>query len=350
MRLPARRGIAGLAGAVLALAGMSLTIDPAGAADGVEITDTGWWWQAQPKGSPVTVPPPPTVRPRELLVQSAPSGATAYAAIAATLPDGHTNPIVTLTVVEDSTTGDDEAVVLACQAGGPWTGGDAQPWEDAPEAACDTASVTGQRSDDGKTWTFPAGPLQFGNALNMVLVPGVPEGAPEGTYGTFSLTFGVVDSDSIATSEGAAPPPPTLPPVDSGTSTDDFAVPDTSGDFAAPVDTPFEIDPVESALPDDKQGLTPIAPSVESGTRPQPLVPVATDDSSAARAVGALILLVGGGLAYWSAQQSVPGPRPLTRFVRPRAAAAGAAPTALAVGGLGRFSRERSGPPPTLRG
>ena len=103
----------------------------------------------------------------------------------------------------------------------------------------------------------------------------------------------------------------TRPPVDSGS---------------------FDLPPVDAALPDEEQGLTPVAPSVQAR---QPLLPasIAVDPRSQhAREVGVVLLLLGGALVYFMTRQQQPiGPEGVP-------------------GGLGRWAAPRWGTPPSLRG
>jgi hypothetical protein len=314
------------------LVGSSLALEPVGASGAASIDDSGWWWKLQASPS-LPLPGPPTVAEGQLLVQGTPDGASAIAAIAATLVEGEVDPVLTLAVAEGGDTGGDQAVLLACQAGSQWSGGDAKAWSEKPQPACDAGGVEGQRSADGAAWTFDLSALQFGDQVNVVLVPGVVEGQPEGANGSaFSLTFDAPTSDAIQSTEGALEPPPTLDgsgygDVGSPATSDAFSsfeVPGASGSFSLP--------PVQAALPEAEQGLTPVAPSVQDRT---PLLPsaVAVDPRSPhARAVGVLLLLLGGATVYLTTRQQVPiGPDGVP-------------------GGLGRWARPRWGAPPALRG
>lgn len=329
-----RRRITLLVAGALMVVGSSLSLDPARASSATSIDDSGWWWKLQTNPD-VLLPGPPTVAAGQLLVQGAPDGATAIAAVAATLADGEAEPILTLKIAANGDTGGDGAVLLACQAGSSWAGGDAQAWSTHPPPACGTGAVTGKRSEDGTSWTFDLTALQFNDKVNVVLAPGTIDGQPAGANNSvFSLTFEEPTADAIQSSPGEPPPPPTTAPLDLG----------GGGDFGAPADggsVSFESPPVDSgslalppvaALPDDEQGLTPVAPSVQAQT---PLLPasVAVDPRSPhARAVGVLLLLLGAGAVYMTTrQQQAIGPEGVP-------------------GGLGRWVSPRWGTPPSLRG
>jgi hypothetical protein len=328
-----RRRLAWHAAVGLVVAGSALGLDPVTAAGGASVTDSGWWWRLRPSPD-VPVPPPPNVDEGQLLVQGAPEGALALAAIAATLPEGQANPVLTLAVADGGDTGGAQAVVLACQAGSPWTGGDAGAWPDRPQPACESG-VVGERSPDGATWSFAVAALQFGANLNVVIVPGTVEGQPAGASGsTFSLVFEAPGPASIETAEGVPPIPPApdfgaggldVPaptPSDGGS----FGVPGPGGSFDVPTG------PV-AALPDDEQGLTPVAPVIESQTR-LPIVAGGDPRSEHAQTVGIIVLLAGAAFVWRATQQ------------QPAIAADGTGP----LGGLGRFARPRVGTPPSLRG
>jgi hypothetical protein len=324
-----RRRLALLGGAVALLLGSSLVVDPAAADPAASIDDTGWWWRAQTNPD-LLLPAPPTVDEGELLVQSGPEGAMALAAISGTLVEGQADPILTLDVAEGGEIGGDGAVVLACQAGSTWQGGDAQAWPEHPQAGCEAGGVEGEPSDDGTQWTFDLSALQFTDKVNVVIVPGVVEGQPEGAnYPTFSLTFAPPTVASLSTTPGEPPttvPPPSDPAV---------APPDVGGGagFASPpVDSgSIDLPPVDAALPDEEQSLTPVAPSVQEQL---PLLPASLNDprSKHARAVGITLLLLGAAVVYATTKQTAPiGPEGVT-------------------GGLGRWAAPRWGTPPSLRG
>jgi hypothetical protein len=326
-----RRPVTMLAAGALIVLGSSLSLDPAQASSAASIDDTGWWWALQTNPD-VPLPGPPTVAAGQLHVEGAPSGATSIAAIAATLAAGEASPVLTLTVAAGGDAGGADAILLACQAGSAWAGGDAKAWPDKPQPACSPGGVQGERAEDGTSWTFDLAALQFNDKVNVVLVPGTVEGQPEGANGSaFSLTFEPPTAESIQTSPGAPPGPPPPPTVDLG------VTPPTGGGSVG-FDTPsfdgggVELPPVEAALPDDEQGSTPVAPNVQEQN---PLLPasVPVDPRSPhARGVGIVLLLLGAAVVYATTrQQPVVGPEGIT-------------------GGLGRWVSPRWGSPPSLRG
>lgn len=350
--MTARRLIRLLCGLLAALGALVAIGLPALAAPAASIDDAGWWWRAK-QGQLGAVPAaPPNVQPGQLLVQGAPDGASALAAIRATLGEDQANPVLTLTVAADGDQGGETAVVLACQTGSSWSGGDAQVWDSKPKPDC-SVSVQGQRATDGSTWTFPVGALQFNNDLNVILVAGTDPTLPAGANGSvFSLTFEKPTTASIQTTGGSAPPP-TFPSGGSfsngSSSTGTFS---ETGTFAPPVGSgTFAVSPVSPALPEADQGLTATAPVIQARIPAPVLQPVKALKSDGARALGALVLVLGAAGAWWFGQQAPPLPRKLGRFAT--TAASGAVPEgsmlpAPEVGGLGRFARVRTGPPPRL--
>jgi hypothetical protein len=325
-----RRRLLLLLAASFLLVGSSLVVDPAHADPAASIDDSGWWWRAQTNPT-VMLPPPPNVEKGQLLVQSGPEGAIALAAVAGTLVEGQAGPVLTLKVAEGGDA-DAGAVIVACQAGAAWKGGDAQVWSEHPPAGCEAGGVKGTPSEDGTSWSFDVGTLQFGAQVNVVIAPGTVEGQPEGAnYPTFSVTFEKPSVESLATTPGAAPAPPTVGSIDVGG--DPTIGAGVSSYESPPVDTgSLDLPSVVAAVPGEDQSLTPVAPSTQSQ---QPLLPasVLVDPRSPhARSVGVVLLLLGGALVYFmTRQQQVIGPEGVP-------------------GGLGRWAAPRWGTPPSLRG
>jgi hypothetical protein len=324
-----RRRLLLLLAALFLLLGSSLVVDPAHADPAASIDDSGWWWRAQTNPN-VLLPPPPNMEEGQLLVQSGPEGALALAAVAGTLVEGQASPVLTLAVAEGGEIGGESAVILACQAGSSWNGGDAKPWDEHPQAGCEAGGVPGTRAEDGTAWSFDLSSLQFSDNVNVVIVPGTVEGQPEGaSYSSFSVTFEPPTVESLAATPGA--PPSAAPPLDLDVGTTDAGV--GAGVVDSYVDAgSVDLPPVGAALPDEDQDLTPVAPSVQAG---QPMLPasvVIDPRSPHARSVGVVLLLLGGALVYFLTRQQQPiGPEGVP-------------------GGLGRWSAPRWGSPPSLRG
>lgn len=370
------------AGALLLAVGAWFLVagGPAVAADGATVDDIGWWARVNQDPTLAGVTPRPDVVPGQLLVEGMSGGATAIAAIRVTLPEGQANPVLTLDTASDA--GGEAAVLLACQTGSGWTGAHAGSWDAKPSPDC-ASSVQGIRADDGSSWTFALGPLQFGNQLDVVLVPGVDPSLPDGANGsTFRIVFERPTVANIETTDGggtadpafdapavtfapepSAPSGPAAASAPSGASSFDPA-PSSFGDagsgssFSIPVPPSEEelaAQPAQASLPASEQGLTATAPVVAAESPLGAGVPVA-DGTDAGRAVGALVVLIGGGLLLWSTTQELPQRQLLSRFAVAGASGTTATPVSPAAdkvvqtGGLGRFRRERATPARRLGG
>lgn len=349
----------------------------AAAKDASSIDDTGWWTRANQDALVGSALVFPDVSPGELLVEGTPEGATAIAALRATLPEDTTRPVLTLTAT--SAAGADTAVLLACQAGSGWTGAHRGQWSAKPNPDC---SQSVQGVPEGDEWTFALEALQFGDQLNLVFVPGVDPNSGGSANSAFRIVFDRPSEASIQVSESSVEPDFEVPDFDSsdfgsdagdsspsgagstggsggsggtgfsGSSTPSFSAPSpASGDQLAD-------QPVQAALPADEQGQTATAPilSASNPLAPEPLR--ASNGGSDGRLLGLLVVLCAAAVLYWSSQQELPARRTLSRFA---VAAGGASVTTAApedgpvdladqvpaekrMGGLGRFRRVRDTP------
>lgn len=342
---PAVRALA----AIGLVAGAWLAVAPAEAEPASSVDDLGWWSRANQDPTLGGVLLFPDVTPGQLLVEGTPEGATAIAALRATLPEGTGNPVLTLSAA--SAVGAEAAVLLACQSGSGWTGAHAGAWDAKPSPDC-SKSVQGIPSEDGTTWSFALAPLQFDDQIDVVLTPGTVAES-EGSLGSaFRVVFERPDATDFEVSEAAAPapaPPAVLGPGDGGFAS---GPPTIGGGSDRPTFTPptpssgGQLSPptVRAALPDVEQGATATAPSVQA-TQPLAVPALAATGGSDGRLLGVVVVLAAGALLYWSSQQPVPERQLLSRF----ASAAPATSTnvvpapAVTVGGLGRFRRERTG-------
>lgn len=331
-----------VAAGVPALAGSAQTLD-----------DAGWWWRVKQGPVAPVAPAPPTTSEDQLMVQGAPDGASAIAAVRFTLNEGDGSPILTLKVAPNGDSGGADAILIACQAGAAWTGGTGpQQWEASPLVDC-SQSVQGQRSADGATWVFPVASLQFNDQINVVLVPGKNPTLPEGANASvFQLIFERPTATSISTTDGTASDDFGGGDFGGGFGTTgyDSTFPDPSFTDPAIGPSTFSTPPVQPALPPENVGTSAIAPRVQART-PVPTQAISNDRPGGARALGFLVLLLGGAGSWWFSQQAAPAPRKLGRFagVPVAAGAAGGPPLPEAqVGGLGRFARTRSSAPRRL--
>jgi hypothetical protein len=289
-------------------------------------------------------PGPPTVPDGSLLVEGTPQGATAIAALTYSMTKTESAPTLTLTPSATSQVPAD-AIILACHAAVEWAAPDQNPgvWEEKPLVACDQ-SVQGIPADDG-TITFALAPLcQACTTLDVVLVPGVvadtpPEAGPVGS--SFSLAFDAKEGAKMVTtasSDSSFDSSSSFAPDSSTYATPraDYGAPTSS--FAAPVPI------AQPALEPQEQ-----VPSVPQQTALPATTPV--KDNKTAQGVAFLILLAGlafAGLAYATPARTEDGLVGLGRFRRPAPAGADAPPMEPVNGGLGRFTRPRTGPPPAL--
>ncbi|MFP5322638.1 MAG: hypothetical protein ACLGIC_12445 [Acidimicrobiia bacterium] len=320
---------------------------PVAAVDSPTIDDVGWWGRLNQQALPTGGLLYNDVTTGQLLVEGTPEGATAIAAVRATLPEGTGDPVLTLQA--SSAAGAETAVLLACQAGSGWTGAHAGAWDAKPSPDC-SASVQGVPAEDGSSFTFALAPLQFGDQIDVVLTPGVlAEGQGSST---FRVVFERPGPEALVVSEAASPPPAFPAPSFGGSDTEvpvtpaspSFA-PSAPSSFSVPTPpTPSQLasQPAQAALPPTEQGATATAPRLA----PQPLAaPPVEVAGTEGRALGALVVLAAGGLLLWTSQQPVPDRQVLSRFAT---AAVGTGSVAAApeptLGGLGRFRRERSGP------
>lgn len=328
----------GLRAALLAGAAVFVAMAPtaAGAADAV---DAGWWWKAQ-SGQLVPLPPPPGVPEGGLVVQSAVDGATAIAAVRYQMGDDETAPVLRLRLAESGNEAAEAAIVLACPTTTPWESGSAQPWEEKPQPDCSRQAV-GALAEDGTTMSFDLSAVAPASLVDVVLVPGTVEGLPEGINGaSFTLVFEAPTDDDLVTQQAGPSPPPSdsvsglspNPPPSSGS-----AVPFVPRSTQAP-SLPPPVNPVAPALPADEVAAPPRS-APPSGAAPS-FAPVSAPDASDARTLAVVLLIAAAAGTVLVGQRDQ-----VLRLVGRTSAVAAATPVA----GLGRFARERPGPPPSLR-
>lgn len=340
-------------GAVLLLSALLIgLVSPR--ADAATLTQAGWWWRVNDPLLTAAVPAPPTVPEGGLMVAGAPDGATAIAALHFELDDGEGAPVLTLGVADNGDQGGASALLAACLTGSAWQPESGGAWTNKPFPACDQASVTGVRAEDGSSWTFALSPLVSDGVLDITLVPGVVPDLPAGANGSsFQLVFAPVTDASLATTSGAGPSAPLdIPGLGAGAP----AAP-AAGDFAAPsAGGGLSLPPVPAAssftpsLPTEDQGLTATAPVVQQRNAPLPTsAPIASVEDH--RLLGMTILALCGGALLWSSQLPTPLPRRLGGLDLGGTGEPGDAPLPDAPGqhaGLGRFARPRSGSAPRL--
>jgi hypothetical protein len=364
------------AGLALMAAG-ALVLGLAPSAGAATLGDAAWWWR--PHEGPGGPPKPPHVPDGGLYVAGTPDGASAIAALRFTLEEGETGPVLTLDEVDPAGSDEEESpsttapapaplpvppptegggttpkeldpVILACQAGSDWKQAEAGKWAEKPKVACGVGKVTGER--EGTAWSWDLSDLQVKTEVDIVLVPGKVQGVGS----TFQVAFEPPDDTSLTTVPGTSPVPiipagESLTPVpDSGGSAgfDDAGaggVSATSGDPGTSFDAGDDTSESGPALSEDEQGLEKDAAAVENAQ--EQAQPASATTGKNARTLGIVVLVAGAALALFANQQPVPALRKLGPF----GAGAGAAepkPADPTPGGLGRFTRARSGPAPKL--
>jgi hypothetical protein len=308
-----------LGAAAVALAIAAPVTDALGATDGPPTITSGWWSRLHQGDVDMTAADPGAPPPDGLAVASAPDGATAIAALRFVLDDGEGAPVLTLRVAGTPTNGDAaEAIILACHSGAAWTAGAAQDWDSKPPAGCDPAagggSVTGQRGDDGRSWTFPLGPLQLDRVVDVVLVPAVAADATVSP--TFQVSFEPPTGGDLVTEASGAAPAVTLPPTVAPTS--GTARPVTASPARVPVSPTFV-----AALPAAAQVVTATAPIRREATPLQAIAAVAERTTPGwVRALAGLQVLVAASIGWLllrsGSDDQDDGRRGLGPFVRPR--------------------------------
>lgn len=272
------------------LAASASVLALAGVATGQDFVRAAWWSRLHQGGVNASAASPSPPPPGGLAVGATPAGATAVAAVHFALGEGETNPILTL-VVDPSSSDAAGAVILACLAGAGWSAGSGQEWGTAPPAACDAAhggaSVAGQRSRDGRSWTFPLAAMQLGRVIDVLLVPAATPGT---TPPPFQINFAPPTSSSLAVASGASSPSPAP-----------FApAPFTAASpVVAPPPIPNSFSTFEPVLPESGQQLTATAPILQAASPPRIRTVRDRHTPGWVRLLGALQALVAIGAGWF---------------------------------------------------
>ena len=320
----------------------------------------GWWWRPQTGLLGATVPPP-AVPEDGLAVEAAPDGPNAVAAVRYDLEADESKPALVLTVADSQ----GDVAIKACTATEFWQEAQAGPWDQAPPTDC-AKGVDGKASADGKTWRWELKPLLRKRRLDVVLVP-----AP----GAGRVTFNKPDDGSLKTqrpqpaqeefdpppvsdlapppqtapepppAEDPPPPPPPAPPANDGGSFPSAGSTGTGGGSpgtsqAPAITTPGTADaPADDiAAPLTAAEAPPAAAAAAPADAPAATVPATSNSSTT---IGAIIAAMATVLALglWHQDSS---------FGRGAAPVGQRAAGAQQVGGIGRFTRPRSGAPRPL--
>jgi hypothetical protein len=225
---------------------------------GAELDDHGWWWAMQT--GLIELPAPPSVPEDGLLVGNGIDGPTAIAGIRYELDeDDAAGATLVLEVADEQ--GGEVAGIRACAAIARWRGAQAGTWEHRPGSDCDEAEVSGQRDEDGATWTFDLTPFVANGVANIILEPGSlaqPDGAGEGT------PEGIPEGE-----DGDAPTAPEGASAASQDAPDDGDEPDSPPfqlAFEPPDDDSVELMAGFASGADDFEAPDPEASEVETGT------------------------------------------------------------------------------------
>lgn len=322
---------------------VALAVPLESGADGVDAQ--GWWYIARSSELPIATPVPPGVEDDDLYVAAGPTGATAIAAVRATIDPSATT--VQLVLVARDATG--EVVSGACRADDAWRPVQAGNWDERPNPDCSVAAA-GTFSEERDRVTFDVTALVQDGVLDVVVVPGESE---DGTPVNFTVTFESPGDGSITASStsppagdsGSVPSPPSdgdsPPPTATGTAGPVGPVPRT---------TPFEpvggLDP--SPVPEAGIELPTTADEIAAlpPTRPRAAAPAAPGDDPGRLIALGLAAALGAAFVFLRSRPG-PAPAPILALAASQPTA-GSTPKRFVVSGVGRFSRERSGRPPSL--
>lgn len=280
------------------------------------------------------VPTPAPVPEGGLLVANDSTGVRGIAAMRFDVP-GAGGAILTLRIAAGSTpfTG-----VNACPALSDWLPGPDQPWSARPAHDCERMSVSSTVSADGSTmtWALPD-TFQRPDAVtyDVLLVPAGGDGTP------YQLAFEKPGADALEVTSPypAEDPTPAEPDLD--------ALP--------PPPAAFSPDGFDLGGPGIDELDTPVVPAgdVDAAEERPDLVGRLDEalENPTTRRVATALLVALGAYAYWQSNQAEQrAPRLLGALSGPSTLVAHAVlhPALARPRGIGRFARERAGPPPRL--
>lgn len=339
-----------LLGTVMPLAAaLALAVPGAAAAEPAEAIEAGWWWRLRPSAS---LPPPPSPAGDGLLVQGAPDGPVAVAAVRAALPTAAAGPVLTLRVAPGFEQASDGAVIVACPAASAWKPDRAGAWDQRPQADCALAA-TGVRAADGSAFTFDlAGFPTPAGRLDVVLAPGRVAGADGANGSVFAVELAPPEPGDLRWTPGAAPAPTPEALPGAAPAVDEPAAPSASDGDLVPelARIPGTIDLGPAPLPGPSPPVDRRAPGRRDAVRERAADLAAAHEagrSAAARAWGLAVLVAGVAALAWAASRPLPAPRRLVALGG-RPPREGPTVTTPVTGGLGRFRRQRDRPPPRL--
>lgn len=335
------RGPRGVIGVTLIAGALALVSVPSGAQ---RPSATGWWSKSQ---TGVVAVRNPAVPAGGLYVAGDRTGPFSVSALRFEVPPGATPGGIALAVERNGGT----PAVRACPATSAWSATDGGPLADAPTADCESASIPGIPSPDGKRLLFEAGPLVRNGVLDVVLVPVVDA--------SFHVFFGPTDDGTLVVFTPDAPyAPPATDPVPTVEEPEVVVATVTAEEIVAPAPLdpsppPVEVAaaeatamapvaaPVAEQAPADDEG-DPVAavPLPDGSFQAAPVSLPSPPDDGRSRALATMALVDLALVFLWTRGKLPFFPRP-GRF----AVAAAAGPVRR---GIGRFASERQGPAPRI--
>ena len=333
--------------AAIVLASFAVTSGAASAITAIGPDQQGWWSEIQqgPSALPIN-----TVTGNNLEVGNDPAtGPNAIAAVRFTVPasidgasvDPSTVPaVLTLQVAPNTNVG--TVAVAACVVQGDWKPAEGGSWNSHPNYSCSQGSVPARFSSDDKTAVLNLTPaMQRGAGVyDLALVPS------PGVTDPFSVEFLPAGAGALALGSGSPPASQGGSPVD-------------TTPYAAPV--PFGADAGLSA--GSNFGASTVAPGSALPLSPAPPAAAASSNQNATpfvtsplrrtipfkrgqRAIALAILLALVAALWWFGGQQGRAPRLLGSLGE--ASSPASSELYVAMGGIGRFARPRTGPPPRL--
>lgn len=329
---------------------LATTAGQARAAENPASVESAWWDTA----TPVAVPSP-TTGSGQLQVGEGVNGPLSFAAVRFELPAGidpqSATAVLSLDISQTGNVG--TPAVTACVTTSSWTAGDDQQASSAPSYSCGggresvgvvSASGTSESWSLGPPFTVASGgPVTY----NVALVPDPGSSTP------FSTEYSKPTTSSVAIAGSPSPAPAQGAPAGPPDTGFGVATPTPAANF--PVDIPAVVTPAAPAAAPPAFATSPPASASAApapgnmpagGMRPQASRAAASPSGVQGRRVMAAAVLVAlGAVLYLISRRPARPPRLIGAFA---GNAPPAAPPSERIGGIGRFARPRSGPPPRL--
>jgi hypothetical protein len=353
------RLVSRIGAAVAAASGLWLFVtSEATAATNPSSVESAWWNMAAP--APLAIPSP-TTSSDQLQVGEGANGPLSYAAVRFQLPanidPGSASVVLRLDLVQTGTVG--TPVVAACVTTGSWTPGGDQAASSAPGYSCGEGKESvGVVSGSSETWSLNSAFMSSSSQglYDIALVPDPGTSAPfsvdysQPTTSSVLITgspaqTGAPSSDSGLANQPAYSGAPAGPPV--GMYQPNSEIPTGVAAVAAgssPVAAGGEPPPALAAGA-TRPTTSPAAPgNLSAGAHPGTAAVAASAEGTPARRVMAAVVLIALGAALYLISRT---PARAPRLIGAFASVSAPAPP-VRVGGIGRFARPRTGPPPRL--